>query len=70
MSETGGPHFLLNVRCPGCGSTLQFHQTVAGQPRRCPKCKTTFRVSMRRRSASDRTSDRADELPGEGSVSG
>lgn len=45
MSESGGPHFLLHVRCPSCGSELQFHQTVAGQRRQCPKCKAAFRVA-------------------------
>lgn len=63
MPDSGGPHFLINVQCPSCGSALQFHQTAAGRPRKCAKCKATFRVAGDRGEASEKSSAETVEAP-------
>lgn len=63
MSDSGGPHFLISVRCPVCGAALQFHSSAAGQPRQCPKCKTRFRVSAAHRGTVARGSPEQTEFP-------
>jgi hypothetical protein len=37
---------MIQMKCPSCGSPLQFHESVVGTKRRCQKCKMQLVVEM------------------------
>ena len=54
---------MIQISCPACGTPLQFHESVVGTKRQCPKCKASFVVpAMRMPHQRDRkAADRPDE---------
>jgi hypothetical protein len=37
---------MIQMACPSCGTSLQFHESVVGTKRRCPQCNVQFVVEI------------------------